>query len=500
MLRRVRGAWSRWWLDDLPPLDGRIRLVFYAGLLVLTALHHKSPMLGLAHHAATDPELVAADGLMALLGLRYVPPDALLAVRWATLAAWLCAAAGLWMRGSALATGAGALFLHGALISTNAHNHSWHVPVYALALAPFALAEDRWSLDFHLRRRGLLPRASAPPAGDGFALKLLLVFVVGFYFSSGVSKLLDAGPLWVDGRSLRYALEDRGGRLAALLAGRLWLCSALSAASLALELGSVAALFSRRARPWILLGLCAMHAGIERAMGPWYYANCWTFLLLLDWRAGPLRAVFGGPPRAPRPEVARGSGLRRPAAVAAGTLLMALLAAVALLRIEWWPLATVDMYSDYNGRGLRSGIPKERYRDPHEVQRIAKDCEASGCSRHVLEGLAGRVELRLTAKGRPPLPLWDGVGTSTGKQWRREVLRPVVAADLAAKPLGSPGWAPGPLEHPAARLLRTLAPLVRRHVPGWEGYERAELVYDLGDDAELVLASVPLADVPAGQE
>ena len=479
---RALAAWRRWWLDDLPPLSGPVRILFYTGLLLLALIHHKSPVLGLAYHAATEPELVATDGLLALLGFRYITTGTLLTICSATLVAWLCAIVGLWTRGSALAAGAGALFLHGALLSTNAHNHSWFVPVYALVLAPFALAEDRWSLDFHLRRRGLLPRAFSAPAGDGFALKLLLVLVVGFYFSAAISKLLDAGPRWVDGHSLRHALEERNGPLAAFIADRLWLCSVVSAASLALELSAIAMLLSHRARPWILLALCLMHVGIERAMGPWYYANCWTFLLLL-----------GRQPSASQLEAQSSSGPRRQVAVVGGTLLLVLLAAVAVFRIEWWPLATVDMYADYNGKGLRSGIPQERYRNPLEVQLIARMCEVSGCSRHVRENLASAVELRLVATGRLPMRLPGGVGTATGKQWMREILSPVVAADLAAKPVGSPAWTNGAVEYPAGRLLRRIVPIVRRTVPGWESYQRAELVYDLGDE-ELVLAVVPLLE------
>jgi hypothetical protein len=34
---------TAWWFDDLPPLHGILRFVFYIGLLALTQMHSKSP-------------------------------------------------------------------------------------------------------------------------------------------------------------------------------------------------------------------------------------------------------------------------------------------------------------------------------------------------------------------------------------------------------------------------------------------------------------------------
>jgi hypothetical protein len=176
--------------------------------------------------------------------------------------------------------------------------------------------------------------------------------------------------------------------------------------------------------------------------------------------------------------------------VAAGTALLGLVTAAAVLQIEYWPVTTVDMYAAYHGQGLRAGIPREEYRDAAAAQALARRyLEGDIASRHVAMRIAGRVYLRLVGSGVEPLKLERGVGVLNEKQWNIEVLKPAVLPDLAAKPPGRLEHDPEHPEYAAAALLRRLAPVIRGRLPGWEAYDRAELVYRLADTEVVIAAS-----------
>jgi hypothetical protein len=153
------------------------------------------------------------------------------------------------------------------------------------------------------------------------------------------------------------------------------------------------------------------------------------------------------------------------------------------------------MYSAYYSRasGIRAGEPREAYRDPIEAQRIARRFRDETVSFDAKEYLPRLVDLRLVGRGVPSLDLPGGVGTPTAKQWELVIELPVVVADLAGKPRGRIEYDPVRPEAPANRFLREILPVIRTDVPEWKSYERAELVYD-GEDAEVVIASVPLSD------
>ena len=88
----------RWWFEDMPPLDGRLRILVYGGLFLLLWEDTKSPLRGISFYAQTEPQLFRGYGLIDLLNIAYVPMEIMTVVFWVSIVAWLCAAAGLFFR------------------------------------------------------------------------------------------------------------------------------------------------------------------------------------------------------------------------------------------------------------------------------------------------------------------------------------------------------------------------------------------------------------------
>ena len=101
----------RWWLNDLPAVDGRLRFIFYMGILVLGQHpHSKSFFHSLEPYSATDPGVYTARGLLGAVGVTYVPTATVETLIFATMVACFLAAIGLFTRFSCVAAATGAFF------------------------------------------------------------------------------------------------------------------------------------------------------------------------------------------------------------------------------------------------------------------------------------------------------------------------------------------------------------------------------------------------------
>jgi hypothetical protein len=495
-----------WWLCDLPPMQGLLRFAFYAGLLLLARDYSLSPLHGITAYERTSPELFRTYGLIELLGIRYIAPEILRVVIVGTQVAWILAAIGLFSRVSAVLTAVGVAFLHGMFLGPNAFNHNWFLPTYALIALCFTRTTDRWSVDYHLKKwwTGTPPAPEGALADTGLARKALMVLVVGFYFSAGMSKLSVAGLAWADGHTIAYFALERGATrpLGRLLAENLWLSSLLAMGALTLELGAPAALFSRRARYALIAGWTGMHIGIRLSMGPRYWENILCFALLIDWGAA-IRAVRErgklpnlGSDTAPSAAIAlRDTGGRTTRGVAFASLLLPLVAMVACLKLFWWPLTNVYMYCSYFSLPdhVRADHPRADYHDPAAAQRIARSFLKSGRPIEATEYLAFLAGLRLAGGEAEPFTFNEVPGISSHKQWILTVVRPVLIEDLAAKPPGRIDFDPDRPDFPAQRLLLTYLPVFRKHADPalLDGYQRLELTYPLSE-GQVAIASVPL--------
>jgi hypothetical protein len=279
--RRIVGnRFVKFWLDDLPPFSGKMRAVFYGGLLVL-ALTQTSPITLASPLAGSDPALHNPVEFVRWSGLGSLDGNAILFLRNLCLASWACAAAGLFTGPAKLATALTLLPLHA--LSIGIHNsHGWYVPAYTLLFLCLARSDRDFSLDALIRQKwpGWMGGNLRQGIGtSGLPRKLVLLVAVHTLFAGGVSKLREGGWQWIDGHSLQSYISltweclgtsPRFPLIADAILHSQTIAIACSAAALVLELAAPIALFSRKART-ALLGKTLMW----KASMPKFAWNCW---------------------------------------------------------------------------------------------------------------------------------------------------------------------------------------------------------------------------------
>lgn len=477
-----------WWLEDFPPISGRLRCVFYTGLLVASALQPRSALRLAWILAETSPVLYQRSGLWGALAMPSLPSEAIYAVLLATVVAWVFAALGLFTRASSIVTAAGGVLLYGVTRGINS-SHSWYLPMYALVLLCWARMNNSFALDVVLFKR-------KENVGDtGFARKAILVAAVGLLFSAGLNKLLDAGPRWIDGRTLQHFLRSQSDlgvipSLNVLLAERLWACSALSTFSLMLELLAPVALFSGRGRRLIIISHIAFLIGIRLVMFPDFLSHLWCYVLFIDWptvRTGLLRgfqrAAWASTAASPLSAntFSTPTPRRQAVLVGLGTVVLLVSHGVAFLRVDWWPLTSAPMYSGYIGQGIFGGVLESELGDAVGTQQVFRKSTWTWTLR---AAILERQGLRLTARGRKPKPVLFKRGSPLAN-----ALIVVIRRELSERPLSEIKPIPG---SSADQFVRALVPEAKRMIPGWEPYTDLEITYKL-ERGPAVLASAPLS-------
>jgi hypothetical protein len=154
-------------------------------------------------------------------------------------------------------------------------------------------------------------------AAWGWPVRTSLVVVAGMYFLTGFQKVVSSGPAWVLSDNLRNVMY--GARLnghapteqvSLYIADRPALAHIVALGTLIVELGAVAVLLRPRLRPWYVVAIGVMHAGIYLTHGLDY--SMWfgtAAIVLVDWQAVALR--WRGP--ATSPGLALRATRRRPA-------------------------------------------------------------------------------------------------------------------------------------------------------------------------------------------
>ena len=495
-------------VSDLPPVSGRLRLVFYTGLLLLAFRDEKSPIRGYADYSRVDPELFRVYGLMDWLGVPYLSPSTVLVIIAALILCWIAAAIGLFTRLSMIATALLFVFLHGLFLGSNAFNHNWFVPMYAVVAMAFASPSREWSVDGWLYcGDGHVAETSAGAGRSGLARWAFLVLVVGFYFAAGVGKLQTSGFAWADGHTIGYFAGERGDLtlFGDLVASQPMLSQMAAILALSFELGAVLALLSPTYRYVMLAGWTAMHLGINLVMGPDYWENVWCFILLVNWgtAGATLREVVDVERLGVSPDWFRSSTpvTNAPSRWTVGltSCLFPLVATVAFVPLFWWPLTNTYMYCSYFSReyGIRGDHALAVYRDPHQVQHLARSYLREPPPIEAMEYFAYRAALRVSRNDGSVEHIHAPPGTADRKQFLLTVARPVLVRDLASKPDGRLEFDPRSQRLPAQRFLEDYVQVFRRHtaVDEWLEGDRLELTYllDERDGTEVVLGTVPIS-------
>ena len=124
----------------------------------------------------------------------------------------------------------------------------------------------------------------------GWPLRLVQLFVCQPYLFSGIAKLKAAGLGWASPENMRawLLLANLDDQLAAFRAPGLWLadrpllCLAMGVAALAMDLGFMVALFSRRARRVLVPAAVLFHAAILVTQN-YAFLSAPLLLVFVDW-------------------------------------------------------------------------------------------------------------------------------------------------------------------------------------------------------------------------
>jgi hypothetical protein len=457
---------TNWWLNDLAPVSGVLRVVFYTGLLALCVADSPSPLQAAKIIGGTEQALYTPVAALRLFGVRWVEPAVLSVVGKLTIAVWIAAAAGFAQPVTGILTFLGFAFLHAVNAGALGANHSTHSALYALLCLCFSVSHS-FSADA-LLGISLVPAQSA--FASGFAPLLLLVFLSYTLFAGGVSKLLNGGPRWFDGSALRFYLEQsapiaRWPFLSRVLVGSPALCRLMAWGSVLIELSAPVAIAVSPARvPLIALWVC-LHVGILAVMMPAYWVQMWCYLLLVVPALTPHGAVPADVPGAA-------------VFTAVGALACLVLVAVLVRQSEEWPFTAVPMYS--NGRPAGEVVPPSRAELASLAARAHRGRHRSWQRAWVVEEVMEDIWVRPRGggEGKQLFHLVHEHEVAKFARWSQygKVVRATAIADVVAKSadraeLDAPG-----ADYPAARLLNAVAPVVRRALPDPDRYERLELV------------------------
>lgn len=181
------------------------------------------------------------------------------------------------------------LFYEGLLRSFGHFNHDEMVAVYALVVLAFAPCGDAFSLDAWRKKK----RTDAPGWAYGYPVLLIRLLVAWMYFSSALIKLRVAGLKYFDpdnlpALSIYHSLDnlhDTRFRLAFLLPAYREYTPLVVGAVLLWELLFPLAVFSKRARPWLLGFGVIFHVSTVFAMNLFFPFHLAMYVVFLDPRA-----------------------------------------------------------------------------------------------------------------------------------------------------------------------------------------------------------------------
>jgi hypothetical protein len=278
----MRAAWNSYWFAPACAEElACIRIVTYCVLFaVYLPLDDRgwtlvSPVFWMPvsafHFLPGPPRDAAVIGIIQLL--------------WKTSLA--ASALGLLSRVSMLAAAGLGFFLLGLPDCFGKIHHLDGFPVLLLAILAISPCADALSLDRLLRRSP--PPTERSPA-YGWPLRLAQTLFLLVFFAAGYSKLRNSGLAWMTAANMRSIwLREMfthlpPTRLAALLARSNASAQAAAVATVAFELSALPALFFRRFRIVVLVGLFAMQVLIALMLGVYFTPHLAGYALFLPWQ------------------------------------------------------------------------------------------------------------------------------------------------------------------------------------------------------------------------
>ena len=223
----------------------------------------------------------------------FFTPTVLTAIYWITVVAGITALVGLFTRTSLFVFALGIwFFVSHAYSYADIHHNEAVFCIFLLALA-FAPSGKSLSLDaLTRRRRARLVSNSAEESKEServdtamWPLKLAHVLLAMTYFSTGMSKLIDGGPAWMNGYTLQiYTFGDAMNReipFGIWLAQQHTLAIGLSVFTILIETFFFVSLILPRTAPFIFIGALLFQIGLFVTAGHNFFQHMVLLVLLL---------------------------------------------------------------------------------------------------------------------------------------------------------------------------------------------------------------------------
>jgi hypothetical protein len=349
-----------------------LRIVFYTGLLFLALLSPiarphigDSPLQAPELYAYTLPEFFTLEGFMKVVGKGWITLKTLKLIRAICLIGWIGCILGFGGIWCPLLVGICMLILHGIVVGCVGTNHRWYAPVYTTLALTFSNGNRLYSIDHylssHYAKYPFRTLTESSLLTSGFGRKVALVGCLLTLFFGGITKLLNSGILWMNGTTIAYYVSDESkGRwpwLKRLVSKSQYFSMFLSIQSMILELLSPWALFAELARSILIVMATIFHLGIFLTLNPDYFPQTWCYLLGLDFNNSEKSQTTV-------------NTTTLTAAWGITGLLIFLTVFCFLLRIDYWPLSNIAMYSFY-----RDNSYSHKYlKDVDQAKRVSQQC------------------------------------------------------------------------------------------------------------------------------
>lgn len=338
------------WCNDLNGMNDAMRVLYYTGLFLISytskyARPHlgDSPLQAYELFSYTDTAWYSLEGCMKYTVFHLFTYRSVLAkLNMLTYFTWACCILGFMGHTPPVLLGMLLLVQHGIVSGCIGTSHRWYVPVYSTLALMFSDGRHEYSLDGLFSQYindYMFPVSNEPSLlNSGFSRKLILFSGIYTLFGGGISKLLNSGVQWCNTECLAYYVSStENGQLTWLknfMYNNPLLTCIMAVQSELFELASILSLFGIGRLP-ILLMAAILHFGIWLTMWPNYAPQtfCYIFGINHTWSTYDNQHII----------------VDATASTIVASLFMTymciFLSCVILLRIEFWPLSGIPMYS-----------------------------------------------------------------------------------------------------------------------------------------------------------
>jgi predicted DCC family thiol-disulfide oxidoreductase YuxK len=288
MLRKAVASWREFWFAPVAPINLAVsRFMFFLGLTLFYLPHD------FAGWGDVSPSLLQPIWLFDRFSIPVFSHSGLNVIQVTWKLSLFFACIGLFTRPSMFVAAVLGTYLLGLGHNFGQTYHFDAILVLAFWILAFSRAGDAWSID-SLRRAAKNPEAEppAPNAEYQWPVQLILVALSFVFFAAGFAKLRTSGLAWIASDHLailldrvQYGISDANPLLpiGSFIARVPYAPQLMGLGTILFEAGYPIALFSRRLRPFMVMGGIGLIVGIRVLMGPTFENFLLVNLFWVPW-------------------------------------------------------------------------------------------------------------------------------------------------------------------------------------------------------------------------